>query len=349
MKQISLIDESVKLILKENVLAIVSDSPLSTASSAIHNGGFKKIKTILNIGVPEGYSDVSLHQDPEAFIAERSKKIDVPSDFIAMITAATITNYALISKKDGDLAVTVVATAGCKTHAESAGENINSEVTEGTINVIVLVDANPADSCLAALLLTATEAKTAALKDLDIRSWYTGDAATGTITDSVVAASTNRGQIIGYGGPASKLGQLVGHCTRKAVKEAIFKQDGCLPNRSTLERLRERHLPVETLALELSKVKGLSVDAKALEEVLVGEPLFASVLLAAAQMDEAVEKGLVPLEFGSIEVLSQRFGDLVAPQGWKPDGEVDYGMVDLPRFTKQVLVNIVRAVRSRGE
>jgi iron complex transport system substrate-binding protein len=203
------------------------------------------------------------------------------------------------------------------------------------------------DSCLAATLLTATEAKTAALKDLDIRSWYTGDSATGTITDSVVAASTNRGQIIDYGGPASKLGNLVGYCTRKAVKAAIFKQDGCLPCRPILDRLRERHLPVETLALELSKVDGLSVDAKALREILVGNPLLASVLLAAAKMDEDAAKGLVPPEFGSVEMLSKRFGDLLSTQGCKPDGEADYDAVDLPPFTKQVLINIMKAARSR--
>jgi adenosylcobinamide amidohydrolase len=354
MKQISLIGNSVKLVVKENVLAVISDKPLSTASSAIHNGGFKKIKTLLNIGVPEDYSDRSLHQDPEAFIAESSKKLEVTDDFIAMITAATITNYSLVAKKEGNLTVTVVATAGCKTHAESAGENINTNRIEGTINIIVLIDGNPADSCLAATLLTATEAKTAALKDLDIRSWYTGDAATGTITDSVVAASTNRGHIIGYGGPASKLGNLVGHCTRKAVKEAIFKQDGCLPSRSIVDRLRERHLSIEKLASELSKVHGLSMDVNALEELLRSEPLFASALMAAAKMDEDAKKGLVPPEFGSVDALSKNFGDLLSTQSYdsaerieKSDSEEGYDSVDLPPFTKQVLINIVKAARSR--
>jgi adenosylcobinamide amidohydrolase len=346
MNQTNIIGDYVKLVVKDNVLAINSTEQLSTVSTAIHNGGFKKVKTVLNIGVPEGYSDLSLHQDPETLIAESSKKIEVANDFIAMITAATITNYSLVAKKDDDLAVTVVATAGCKTHAESAGENINTNLIEGTINVIVLIDGNPSDSCLVATLLTATEAKTAALKDLDIRSWYTGDAATGTITDSVVVASNNRGPIIDYGGPASKLGKLVGYCTRKAVKEAVFKQDGCLPSRSIADRLRERHLSIEKLTSELRKVADLGVDAKALEEILVGEPLFASVLLAAAKMDEDVEKGLVPPEFGSVDLVSKRFGAVLSKQGWKPDDEGDYGAVDLPPFTKQVLIRIVKAFRS---
>jgi adenosylcobinamide amidohydrolase len=39
----------------------------------------------------------------------------------------------------------------------------------------------------------------------------------------MIVAKTNRGAPIVYGGPASKLGQLVGYCTRKAVKEAVMK------------------------------------------------------------------------------------------------------------------------------
>ena len=47
--------------------------------------------------------------------------------------------------------------------------------------------------------------------------------AKGTITDAIIVAKTNRGSSIVNGGPASKLGQLVGYCTRKAVKESIMK------------------------------------------------------------------------------------------------------------------------------
>ena len=64
----------------------------------------------------------------------------------------------------------------------------------GTINIIVLIDANPTDSCMVASLITATEAKSAALRDLDVRSLYTGDSATGSITDSVTVASTMQRQ-----------------------------------------------------------------------------------------------------------------------------------------------------------
>jgi adenosylcobinamide amidohydrolase len=210
------------------VLAVLSNIDLVTVSSAIYNGGFKKVKAILNVQAPEEYSDLQLHADPQKFILDSAKKLGLSENFVGMVTAAAVEKFALASKNAGDLAVSVVATAvdpkgNTCDHAETAGETIKVEEITGTINIMVVIDGNPTESCLVSTVLTATEAKTAALRELDIRSRYSGDLATGTITDAIIVAKTNRGAPIVYGGPASKLGQLVGYCTRKAVKEAVMK------------------------------------------------------------------------------------------------------------------------------
>ena len=228
MKQFELLGNCGRLVLKDNVLAVLSDIDLITVSSAIYNGGFQKVKAILNVQAPEEYSDRQLHENPQKLIIDSAKKLGLSENFVGMVTAAAVEKFALASKKTGDLAVSVVATAvdpegNTCSHAESAGETIEVEETEGTINIIIVIDGNPTESCLVSTLITATEAKTAALRELDIRSRYSGGEATGTITDSMVVAETNRGAPIVYGGPASKLGQLVGYCTRKAVKEAVMK------------------------------------------------------------------------------------------------------------------------------
>jgi adenosylcobinamide amidohydrolase len=227
-QQIELLGNCGKLVLKDNVLAILSNVELSTVSSAIYNGGFKKAKAILNVQATEEYSDRQLHADPQKFILESAKKLGLHDNFVGMVTAAAVDKFALASKKDGELAVSVVATAvdpkgeTCS-HAETAGEPIEVEEIIGTINIMVMIDGNPTESCLVSTIITATEAKSAAMWELGIRSRYSGDLATGTITDAVIVAKTGRGAPIVYGGPASKLGQLVGYCTRKAVKETLMK------------------------------------------------------------------------------------------------------------------------------
>jgi len=361
LKQFDLLGNCGKLVLEDNVLAVLSNIDLSTVSSAIYNGGFKKVKAILNVQAPEEYGDRQLHENPQKLIINSAKKLGLSENFVGMVTAAAVEKFALVSKKDGDLAVSVAATAvdpagNTCSHAETSGETIEVEEMDGTINIMVVIDGNPTESCLVSTLLTATEAKTAALWDLDIRSRYSGEEATGTITDAMIVAKTNRGAPIVYGGPASKLGQLVGYCTRKAVKEAVMKANECLLHRSVIKRLSERHLPIEKLASELSEVNGLEVDEKTLGKILRNEPLFASLLMAAAKIDEDIKKKLIPCEFKNVDALSEVFGSLLSKQSRgntkTPSGlaiEEDYGSVSLPPFLKHFLINLVKSAFSKEE
>jgi adenosylcobinamide amidohydrolase len=331
---------NIKLIIKDNVLAVFSDKALMTVSSAFYNGGSKQVKAVLNVGVPEGYNDRSLHLDPLELITSSAAKLNLTKDYLAMVTAAKIKNYSLVSKKADDFSVSVAATAGCK-HGESSGEEMDVQEILGTINIIVLIDGMPTDSCMVASIITATEAKSAVLRDFDVRSLYTGDSATGSITDSVAIASTNEGKTISYGGPASKLGKLIGYCTRKAVTEALIKQEPIWACRTVLDRLKERHLPLEKLAAEVSKIEGLAVDAKGLAEILKNKPLANAYLLAAAKLDDDFKKNLLPAELGNVGELSKCFGNLARSQ--TDCSKVPYyDSVDLPPFLKHALINIVR-------
>lgn len=334
-----------QLTIKDNVLAVSSETGLTAVSSAIFNGGFKKVKAVLNVGVPEGYNDRFLHMEPLELITTSAAKLGLIKDYLAMVTAAKIQNYSLATKKADGFSVTVAATAGCK-HGESSGEAMDVEETPGTINVIVFIEGNPTDSCLIASVITATEAKSAALRDFDVRSFYTGDSATGSITDSVTVATTNIGKDIVYGGPASKLGQLVGYCTRKAVTEALLKQEPIWANRTVLDRLRERHLPMEKLAAELSKIDGLAVDAKTLADILSKNPLTLIYLLAAAKLDDDLKKNLVPADLKNFKELSKEFGVSTVTQ--KDFSKLPgYDKVDLPPFLKNALILAIRSEFSK--
>lgn len=341
MQQFELAAKGTRLVLKENVLAVFSDVLLKTVSSAIHNGGSAETRAIVNAQVTEEYGDKLLHEDPKAFVLQSAGKLRLTEDFVGMVTFAAVKDFALSSKREDDLGVSVVATAGC-THAESAGEKIEVQKIEGTVNIIVLIDGNPTDGCLTSAIITATEAKTAALRELDLRSRYSGDEATGTITDAMVVAATGKGAPIVYSGPASKLGQLVGFCTRKAVREAVMKGKvgGCVLSRSIADRLAERHLPVEKLAHELAKVISLGADEETLAASLakiMSDPASASAVLAAAKMDEDYAKGLLPPEVSNADVLGQ-FGGLLVKQATR---DADSSSIDLQPFLKQVLIGLL--------
>ena len=329
-----------KLIVKDNVLAVICDSSLKTVSSAIYNGGHNQVKAVLNVGVPEGYSDLSLHLDPLELITSSATKIGLTKDYLAMITAAKIKNYSLVSKKAANFSVSVAATAGCS-HGESSGEEMDVQEIAGTINIIVLIDGNPSESCMVAALITATEAKSAVMRDFDVRSRYTGDSATGSITDCVTVASTCCGKTLNLAGPASKLGKLVGSCTRQAVTEALLKQEPVWACRSVLDRLKERRLGLEKIVAEISKVEGLSIDASGLFEILKSNPFAGSFLLAAAKMDDDYQKNLLPTDFADWNDISKCLGNYKVT---KQDCSKlpSYNSVQLPPFLKHALIKIVK-------
>jgi len=359
MEWFNLEGEGIKFLLQDNVLAVLSDFPLQTVSSAFHNGGgIKPTRIILNIEVPKGYLNSILHMDPEALINETRKKMGINEYFVAMITAACVKNYAAASKREDGIGVSVIATAAdddghtCD-HAESAGEEIHAQVLDpGTINIIVIIDANPTESCFVSAIITATEAKTAAMMELDIRSRYSGELATGTITDAIACAHTGRGELILFGGPASKLGQLVASCTRQAVKEAIMKGRECSPVRSLFGRLRARHLSVDKIAEELSKVKSLQMDKSELVCLLIDDirqnPSFAALLLAAIKLDDDVATGLVPPEFRDITQLSSEIATIVGESSSSKPlqvSEEELAQVNLPIFLKRGLLAMLQNKR----
>ena len=339
MEQFDLAD-NVKLIVKENVLAVFCDSALKTVSSAIYNGGTNQVKAVLNVGVPEGYSDLSLHLDPLELITSSAAKLGLTKDYLAMVTAAEVKNYSLVSKKSDNFSVFVAATAGCS-HGESSGEEMDVSEIVGTINIIVLIDGNPSESCMVATLITATEAKSAVLRDFDVRSRYTGDSATGSITDSVTVASTGKGTPILLGGPASKFGKLVGYCARRAVTEALLRQEPVWANRSVFDRLKERHLPVEKLAAEVSKLEGLAVTPEGLSKILKNDPSTLASLLAAAKMDDDYKKNLLPTDYKDWDLISKCFVD-IGKAKLDCSKLPNYEQVDLPPFLKQALIAIMK-------
>ena len=80
-----------------------------------------------------------------------------------------------------------------------------------------------------------------------------------------------------------------------------------------LDRLKERHLGVEKLAAEVSKVEGLRIDAASLTEILKKNPVAASYLLAAAKMDDDYKKNLLPTDFADWTEISRCFEQVLLP------------------------------------
>ncbi len=292
---------------KDNILVIWSKTPLIVLSSAILNGGLHDANGIINVQVPEGCgsSKSDVHWRPEEFLNEEMQKLQLPvKKVVGLMTAAKMQNIAVCSENCGETVLTAFVTAG-STVAVAAGEPAASikgpKIKRlGTINIILIVDGNLRESAMVEAIKTLTEAKTVALRELDIRSQFSGDIATGTLTDSVVVACTKKGEPVQYAGTFTLLGELIGKCVRKAVKEAMYKQEKLAPNRDLKERLAERGISSEIIMALAPEPNMESKGSEKLQrqiDLILSDKKIVPVLLAALRLDDDIEKGLIPKSY----------------------------------------------------
>jgi adenosylcobinamide amidohydrolase len=165
-----------------------------------------------------------------------------PADTAMMATAADLDNGAVVTLESPPFTVMALVTAGAKGNALRTGVDEGTYIEPdptcpaagtgpsprpGTINILVLTNARLTDGGLARAVITATEAKTAALEDLGVPSSFTRSVqATGTGTDSMIVVSGAGGPLVTYPGGHSRIGELLGKAVHRAVREALARQNG---------------------------------------------------------------------------------------------------------------------------
>ena len=195
--------------------------------------GFKEVDFLVNHYNPRELWD-RMHGNYDEFEKWPPAALGIPPERLAMLTtAADMDNLALCESNYQELKVCCLATAGVKNNAQRMGSDEAGAVERngrfdslpGTINIILLANAALSDGAMARAIITVTEAKTAALQDLNIRSSYTPhNQATGTGTDNIIVVS-GKGSPATYTGGHAKIGELIGKAAKAAVLEAIGKQD----------------------------------------------------------------------------------------------------------------------------
>ncbi|MFD0695891.1 adenosylcobinamide amidohydrolase [Paenibacillus sp. GCM10027628] len=207
---------------------IQSKSPLRTLNSSPWGGGFGFHTGLLNRQVDKSYNENDPITEMSKFIIQEGLDPYVTAGMLTAARVRDVGSSSLSWKSDGDdstndrceerLQVTAWVTVGLGNKARAGVRLPASSLYPGTINSIVVINGCLTDAAMVNAVITATEAKVAALQDLDVR--MDGLSATGTTTDAVLIAATDRGRQYHYAGTATQLGYLIG----RTVYEAIWIQ-----------------------------------------------------------------------------------------------------------------------------
>jgi adenosylcobinamide amidohydrolase len=215
-------------------LLIEADEPLRTLNSAPWGGGFGAHRLLVNRQVATSYDCAEPDAEMAAFLR---RQMLAPKAAACMLTAARVDDAAVERAAYGAARVTSLVTVGLGNKARAGLALPAPQLYPGTINTIVLVGGTMTDAAMVNAVLTATEAKVAALQALDERvavqrsGEATGDAgggyaadvpvayATGTTTDAVLiaAAGSGGGPMHRYAGTATEVGYLIGRTVYDAT------------------------------------------------------------------------------------------------------------------------------------
>ncbi|XRO74908.1 adenosylcobinamide amidohydrolase [Methanocaldococcus sp. 28A] len=204
--------------------------------------GFKVVKYVGNHSIPEKFWDkVHNYKDYENQVLN---KIGIKKDDIALLsTGANMDNLAIAKEEFDEFYVIAFTTAGAKYNAIRLGDEEADYIEKdfktykikngklipkeeiGTVNIILITNANLTDGAMARAIITITEAKTNAFQELDIRSTKHPELqATGTGTDNVIVVG-GFGRGVNYTGGHTKIGEMIAKAVKRSVKEALIKQD----------------------------------------------------------------------------------------------------------------------------
>jgi len=312
------------------------NGPHLALSTSVRNGGqSSSLRYLVNHQSCEAAAHIERHEvitakGQESYHDQVCQEMNLPPNEVALMGTAANMNYAaVITAEDAGVSVTASVTAGVQGNACCAGDpaawregDAGWEKINGTINTLVLINRPLTESALARAVVTMTEAKTAALHRLSVRSLYSHDPATGTGTDQfAIAAPDGPGYRMTATGPHVKLGELIGCAVRDATLEALRWQNGLEPSytRGLFSALQRFGLNETMFFAEMDVLLSAS-DATLLkknDKAVFYEPLVGAAAHAMATVFDRMRHGAIPPSVAQ-EALRHQAATIAASLSSKP-------------------------------
>lgn len=211
---------------KERVV-FQSKIPLKTLSSAVHNAGMGWYQTFINRHVDKAYHVDNVQEEMENYLLEHHFPL---FETVAMMTAAVTENVVIQTIQSDFGTVLIAVTVGLGNAVDVAEVYKRQDDPQiGTVNTWVIVNGYLTEEAFIQAMVTATEAKAKAFQAEGVKDPISDTIATGTSTDSILVAATQKGEKLSYAGPITSLGkgiaQGVFECTVTAI-QTYHKEKG---------------------------------------------------------------------------------------------------------------------------
>lgn len=201
--------------------------PHRALSCAVLNGGLCQASDFLNVRVPK-YSPGPV-EDPALTLQRLSDQLHCRAAAVGMMTAASMQSLQVACEAlDGEM-LAVLVTTGLE-NARRAGDPAEYQSLDdlpekqGTINLAIVTSAQVADAALVEMIAVATEAKVAALHELEVASPVSGLPATGTGTDAIAVFSGHGRRRARFAGKHTLLGERLAVLVMQVIRDSVHAQ-----------------------------------------------------------------------------------------------------------------------------
>lgn len=205
----------------DEMITLHAPISLRTMSSGVTGSGTGWHQTFVNRHVSHQYSCENHVEEMTDYLRKYGFE---PTETVGMMTAVYLeaVSYRFLQSDGFSLFVVVTAGVGNAVDASLADQH-SSAPRPGTINTWIFVNGHLAEEAFIHAIVTATEAKVKALHELGVKDPVTNTLATGTSTDSMLIAATQRGTMLQYAGTITPLGKLISRGVYDCTIEAIEK------------------------------------------------------------------------------------------------------------------------------
>jgi adenosylcobinamide amidohydrolase len=255
-----------------------------------------------------------ISSDPQAYRRMICQPYALPDDTCATLGTAANMRYAAIREASfRELTVVAICTGGVEGNAGRSGdpasvyewngryEQVSAQETvlHGTINTMLFINHELTHGAMVRAVMTATEAKTAALQELVVSSRYSKSLATGTGTDQIgIASRMNSGTVLTGAGNHCVMGELIGKTVHDAVLETLKLQNSLTPERcrSSVYHLQRFGISQDSL---ISAAEALLPEKEALLFrnnflMIERDPLVVAAVAALVQVHDEITWQIIP-------------------------------------------------------
>lgn len=255
------------------------------------------------------------YRNPAGYRRSICDQHNLPAEQCATLgTAANMHNACIAIHSFRDLTVAAVCTGGVEGNAGRAGDPASVAEIEGgfeklppatavpgpgTINTLLFISRPLIPGALTRCIMTATEAKSAALQELAINSRYSDGLATGTGTDQIaVAAMEDDGPPLTSAGKHAKLGELIGRAVHEAITGTLARQNNLTPAGQCSAKIHLERFCLSRAGMQEKICTHLDSDQAELLcanfHAIERDPVTVAAVAALAHLKDKISWGVLP-------------------------------------------------------